>query len=490
MNPFYIITIIVLYFLVLIVISHLTKGNSDNNTFFLAERKSKWYVVAYGMIGASLSGVTFLSVPGWVGGGNPQEFFYMQMVLGYVPGYLFIAYVLIPVFYKMKVHSIYQFLKVRFGFYSHKFGAFYFFISRVIGASLRLFLVVEVLQLLVFDEIGISFYITTIVTIVLIWIYTNQGGIKTIIWTDTLQTTFMILTALICIISLFNELGYDSIQDSIEHSSLSLRFFMFDSFREKNHFIRYFLSGMFMAIAMTGLDQDMMQKNLTCKSIVGAQRNIIGLSISLIFINLLFLYLGALLYDYASMCNINAQGDKLFTSVIMSSHLGVFVFISFLLGLISAAYSSADSALTSLTTCFCIDFLNIEKESSNTKAIKTRKYVHLLVSILIFCFIVFIKFINQGSIISTLFTFAGYTYGPLLGLFFFGLFTKRKLIDYYVPLVVIMSPLLTFGISHYSYIINFEFGYELLLINGLITFLGLFIISYSHSHVSSNNKLV
>jgi Na+/proline symporter len=350
--------------------------------------------------------------------------------------------------------------------------------------------VVEVLQLLVFDKIGISFYITTIVTIVLIWIYTNQGGIKTIIWTDTLQTTFMILTALICIISLFNELGYDSIQDSIEHSSLSLRFFMFDSFREKNHFIRYFLSGMFMAIAMTGLDQDMMQKNLTCKSIVGAQRNIIGLSISLILINLLFLYLGALLYDYASMCNINAQGDKLFTSVIMSNHLGIFVFISFLLGLISAAYSSADSALTSLTTCFCIDFLNIEKESSNTKAIKTRKYVHLLVSILIFCFIVFIKFINQGSIISTLFTFAGYTYGPLLGLFFFGLFTKRKLIDCYVPFVVIISPLLTFGINHYSYVINFEFGYDLLLINGLITFLGLFIISYNHSHVLSNNKLV
>ena len=488
MNPFYIVTIILLYFLVLILIAHFTKGNADNNTFFLAQKKSKWYVVAYGMIGASLSGVTFLSVPGWVAGSNPQEFFYMQMVLGYVPGYLFIAFFLIPVFYKMKVFSIYQFLVIRFGFASHKSGAFYFFISRVIGASLRLFLVVEVLQLLVFDSLGISFYYTTVFTILLIWLYTNQGGIKTIIWTDTLQTTFMVLTAFICIYSLFKELGYSSFKDSIESSQYSLRFFMFDDFQEKHHFIRYFLSGMFIAIAMTGLDQDMMQKNLTCKNIISAQKNIIGLALSLVIVNFLFLYLGSLLYNYAFINNINAQGDQLFTSVILTNKLGLFVFISFLLGLISAAYSSADSALTSLTTCFCIDFLNIDKETNSLKALKTRKLIHLLVSILIFLFIVFIKIFNQESIISTLFIFAGYTYGPLLGLFFFGLFTKREVIDSYVPFVVVLSPLLTLLINHYSYIINFDFGYELLIVNGLITFLGLGFISYSKSYELSVSK--
>ena len=478
MNLFYLISTIVLYFLLLIIISHITKGDSDNRTFFIGKRKSKWFVVAYGMIGASLSGVTFLSVPGWVGGDNASGFLYMQMVLGYVPGYLFIAYVLLPVFYKMNVYSIYEYLKNRFGFYSHKFGALYFFLSRTIGASLRLFLVVEVLQQLVFNELGVSFFLTTLVTISLIWLYTYQGGIKTIIWTDTLQTTFMLLTAFICVYTIYNELGYNSIQESIDNNHLSLRMFNFDNFSNKTNFFRYFFSGMFIAIAMTGLDQDMMQKNLTCKNILDAQKNIIGLSISLVFVNILFLYLGSLLYEYAYVNQIFDKGDRIFTSVIMTNKLGFVVFLSFVLGLMSAAYSSADSAFASLTTSFCFDFLNIEK-NNNKKLLNLRRRVHLFVSFLVLCVICLIKALNEDSIISTLFTFAGYTYGPLLGLFFFGLFTKRQLYDQYVPIVVIFSPILTFLLNNFGYIFNIEFGYELLIINGLFTFVGLLFISKS-----------
>ena len=478
MNMFYLISTIVLYFLLLIIISHLTKGDSDNKTFFIGKRKSKWFVVAYGMIGASLSGVTFLSVPGWVGGDNGSQFLYMQMVFGYIPGYLFIAYVLLPVFYKMNVYSIYEFLKNRFGFYSHKFGAFYFFLSRTIGASLRLFLVVEVLQQLIFNELGVPFLVTTLVTITLIWLYTHQGGIKTIIWTDTLQTSFMLLTAIICIYTIFNELGYNSIQESINNNHLPLRMFNFECLSDKTNFFRYFFSGMFIAISMTGLDQDMMQKNLTCKNIFDAQKNIIGLSIALVFVNILFLYLGSLLYEYAYVNQIYAQGDQIFTSIIMTNKLGFVVFLSFVLGLMSAAYSSADSAFASLTTSFCVDFLNIEK-NNNIKLRNVRRMVHVFVSFLVLCMICLIKLLNKDSIISTLFTFAGYTYGPLLGLFFFGLFTKRQLYDRFVPLVVIVSPLLTYLLNYYGYILNIEFGYELLIINGLFTFIGLLIISKS-----------
>ncbi len=474
--------ILVFYFSFLYLISKWTKGNEDNDTFFLGKRKSPWYIVAYGMIGVSLSGITFLSVPGWV---QEKEFYYMQMVLGFVPGYFFVAYVLMPIYYRMKVYSIYEYLKDRFGYFSHKSGAFYFFLSRTLGASLRLFLVAKVLDTLFFSSLNIPFFVTTLLTIFLIWLYTHRGGIKTIIWTDTLQTTFMLSTVFICIYVIFKDLGYTSISESINQNQLDLNFFLFDNFNDDRNFFRYFFSGMFMSIAMTGLDQDMMQKNLSCKNIKEAQQNMVWFSLVLVFVNLLFLYLGALLYEYAFVNNIVAEGDNLFVSIIKSEKLGVFVFVTFLLGLMSAAYSSADSALTSLTTSFCVDFLEMKTKDNGRVNMLKRKRVHLFISFLLVLVILMVNYLNNDNIISTLFTLASYTYGPLLGLFFFGIFTKRNIYDNYVPVVVVVSPILTYLLSEYDQsLINFDFGYELLIVNGLITFLGLFMISKSMSALS------
>ncbi len=470
--------VLVFYFSILYQISKWTKGNEDNDTFFLGKRKSPWYIVAYGMVGVSLSGITFLSVPGWV---KAKEFYYMQMVLGFVPGYFFIAYVLMPIYYRMKVYSIYEYLKDRFGYFSHKSGAFYFFLSRTLGASLRLFLVAKVLDILFFNSLNVPFFVTTLLTIFLIWLYTHRGGIKTIIWTDTLQTTFMLLTVLICIYVIFRDLEYTSIIQSINQNQLNLNFFLFDDFNDTRNFFRYFFSGMFISIAMTGLDQDMMQKNLSCKNIGEAQRNMIWFSFVLVFVNLLFLYLGSLLYEYAFLNKIIAEGDDLFVAVIKSEKLGIFVFITFLLGLMSAAYSSADSALTSLTTSFCVDFLEMKKSNSIDNKLK-RKKVHLFISLLLFLVILMVNYLNNDNIISTLFTIASYTYGPLLGLFFFGIFTKRSIHDNFTPYIVIIAPFLTYMLSVYDeFLINFNFGYELLIVNGLITFIGLLLISKSKS---------
>ena len=472
------ILVLVFYFSFLYLISKWTKGNEDNDTFFLGKRNSPWYIVAYGMVGVSLSGITFLSVPGWV---KAKEFYYMQMVLGFVPGYLFVAYVLMPIYYRMKVYSIYEYLKDRFGYFSHKSGAFYFFLSRTLGASLRLFLVAKVLDILFFSSLNIPFFVTTLFTIFLIWLYTHKGGIKTIIWTDTLQTTFMLLTVLICIYVIFIDLEYTSITQSINQNQLDLNFFLFDNFDDSRNFFRYFFSGMFISIAMTGLDQDMMQKNLSCKNIGEAQRNMIWFSFVLVFVNLLFLYLGSLLYEYAFLNKIIAEGDDLFVAVIKSEKLGIFVFITFLLGLMSAAYSSADSALTSLTTSFCVDFLEMKKNNSKENKLK-RKKVHLFISLLLFTVILMVNYLNNDNIISTLFTLASYTYGPLLGLFFFGIFTKRDIYDNYTPYIVLIAPFLTYLLSVYDeFLINFNFGYELLAVNGLITFTGLLLISRSKS---------
>ena len=394
--------VLVFYFSFLYQISKWTKGNEDNETFFLGKRKSPWYIVAYGMVGVSLSGITFLSVPGWV---KAKEFYYMQMVLGFVPGYFFVAYVLMPIYYRMKVYSIYEYLKDRFGYFSHKSGAFYFFLSRTIGASLRLFLVAKVLDILFFSSLNIPFFVTTLFTIFLIWLYTHKGGIKTIIWTDTLQTTFMLLTVLICIYVIYRDLEYTSIIQSINQNQLDLNFFLFDNFDDSRNFFRYFFSGMFISIAMTGLDQDMMQKNLSCKNLGEAQRNMIWFSFVLVFVNLLFLYLGSLLYEYAFINKIIADGDDLFVAVIKSEKLGIFVFITFLLGLMSAAYSSADSALTSLTTSFCVDFLEMKKNNSKENKLK-RKKIHLFISLLLFIVILMVNYLNNDNIISTLFTLA------------------------------------------------------------------------------------
>ena len=477
LSPLLIIFILVLYFMSLLFIAKVTAANANNDTFFIGNKKSPWYIVAYGMIGASLSGITFLSVPGWV---ENKQFFYMQMVLGYVPGYLFIAYILMPIYYKLNVYSIYEYLATRFGYFSHKSGAFYFFLSRLIGASLRLFLVAEVLQLLLFDQLGVPFFITSLITILMIWLYTYQGGIKTIIWTDTLQTTFMLLTVLICVVSIFQNLGYNSISSSIVENNLDLRMFLFNDFNSSDNFFRSFFAGMFIAIAMTGLDQDMMQKNLSCKNIKDAQKNMIVFSVVLVFVNLLFLYLGSLLYQYAEVNNIVGSGDTLFISVIQEGDLGWMIFILFLLGLISAAYSSADSALTSLTTSFCVDFLSIQKtEFLSGSSLQKRKVAHVFISFLLLCVILLVKYLNNDSIISTLFLLASYTYGPLLGLFLFGVFIKRDIKDQYVPFVVVVAPFLSYMVSYYDTQIfkGFNFGPDLIIINGLITFCMLFLIA-------------
>ena len=483
MSSVLILTIILLYFLGLFTISQLTKGNDDNSTFFSANKQSPWYLVAFGMVGASLSGITFISVPGDVG---KFEFSYFQVVLGYLVGYFVVAYMLLPIYYKKNLTSIYEYLRDRFGPVSHKTGAFFFFISRIIGASFRLFLVAIVLQKFVFDSFQIPFEFTVIFSILLIWIYTHRGGIKTIVWTDTLQTTFMILSVILTIYFINQSLNWSFIEfiDSNNFKKFD-DIIVVESFLQRNHFIKSFIGGIFITVCMTGLDQDMMQKNLTCRSLKEAQKNMVVFSLVLVFITFLFLVLGALLFIYAEKNNIPipelnglVNPDLLFPEIALNSGLGTIVGITFLLGLIAAAYSSADSALTSLTTSFCVDFLNLEsKELKEQKRI--RKTTHVLMSfVLVVVILIFEKYLTT-NVIDGLLTVAGYTYGPLLGLFAFGIFTKRNVEDKYVWIVATLSVILVIIISKIppSYIGDYIIGYELLPINGAITFLGLKLIS-------------
>ena len=366
MNSFLILVIVGVYFLSLFVISQVTKGKSDSQTFFSGNRNSKWYVVAFGMVGASLSGITFISVPGDVGAIN---FTYFQVVIGYLIGYFIVAYLLLPIYYKKGLISIYEFLGDRFGKFSHKTGAFFFFISRVLGASFRLFLVAIVLQEFIFDQWGIPFEITVTFSIILIWLYTFQGGIKTVIWTDTIQTFFMILSVLISIFFITNSFDQTLLEFlNSEFYSKKSQVFIFDDFYNKSYFMKSFLGGMFITICMTGLDQDMMQKNLTCKNLGDAQKNMIVFSFVLVFVTFIFLVLGSILFKYVEINDIQIPDlngrpntDLLFPLIAFSGDFGLVLPIIFLIGLVAAAYSSADSALTSLTTSFCVDFLNIEQ---------------------------------------------------------------------------------------------------------------------------------
>ncbi len=473
MNPNIILFIFIIYFLILLLISNFTSKKSKFNDFFNANKSSPWYLVAFGMIGTSLSGVTFISVPGEVGNSN---FSYFQMVIGYLFGYYFISKVLLPLYYKYNLISIYTYLERRFGVYSYKTGAFFFLLSRTIGASFRLFLVAGVLQIAVFDQFNLPFYFSVFITIVLIWIYTIRGGIKTIVWTDTLQTLFMISSVIITIFFILNEMNLSLLEaKDILFSSSYTQVFIFD-WRESNFFLKQFLSGAFIAIVMTGLDQDMMQKNLTCKNLKESQKNIFWFCIILVFANLLFLTLGALLYLYSDFIqfDIPNRTDTLFP-LLAINHMGEFAGIVFILGIIAAAYSSADSALTSLTTSFCIDFLDIEKYKSKKRV---RVVVHIMFSIILFFVILIFNEINDQSVINSIFKAAGYTYGPLLGLFFFGIFTKYNIEDKYSIIVCFISPFLSYLINIYSQEILFGyiFGFEILLLNGLITFMGLYLI--------------
>jgi len=469
--------LIVTYFIVLILISYFTGKEDSNDAFFKANKSAPWYLVAFGMIGASLSGVTFISVPGAV---EAKQFGYLQVVFGYFFGYLVIAYVLLPIYYKLNLTSIYTYLRDRFGNVSYKTGSVAFLISRVVGASFRLFLVAKVLQLLIFDQYNIPFTITVIITIALIWLYTFRGGIKTIIFTDTLQTLFMLISVIVTISFLASALDLNSISEiytNVKESSMSKTFF-FGDVNDAQYFIKSFLAGMFITITMTGLDQDMMQKNLTCKNLKEAQKNMISFSIVLVFVNILFLVLGLMLTQYANQHGITAKKDDLFPTIAMLPEIGVVTSAFFLLGLIAAAYSSADSALTSLTTSFCIDIIELDKKPKVSQK-RIRKQTHVFISIvLVIVIVLFDSIFKDVSVIWELFKAAGYTYGPLLGLFAFGIYTKVQLKDKYVWIVAIIAPIVSYFINEYSVdlLSGYQIGFEILIINGILTFLGLILI--------------
>jgi len=466
------------YFLVLLAIARLSGKGAGNQAFFLGERKSPWYVVAFGMIGASLSGVTFISVPGWV---VDSQFSYMQMVLGYLLGYAFIAQVLMPLYYRMQLTSIYTYLDERFGRSSYKTGASFFLLSRVVGASFRLFLVANVLQLTVFDAWGLPFWLTVVVTIALIWLYTHRGGIRTIIWTDTLQTLSMLIAVVVSVLLIVRAMDL-SLGEMIASVAVSEegRIWVLDDWQAGNHFLKHFLSGAFITIVMTGLDQDMMQKNLSCRNIRDARKNMYLMSSALVPVNLVFLFLGAVLIRYAGFAGIPMpeSTDMLFPLIATGGHLPMLVGVVFVVGLVAAAYSSADSALTSLTTSFTVDILDGEGMEEG-RLTRTRRRVHVGISLVLGMVIMLFRAINDESVISALFTFAGYTYGPLLGLYAFGLFSGRGVRDRWVPLLAILSPVLSFVLDRFSEQLfrGYSFGFELLMVNGALMFLGLLLIS-------------
>lgn len=478
MNPQIILIVFLTYTAAIFSISWFTSRNADNQSFFIGNKKSPWFVVAYGMIGASLSGVTFISVPGWVG---TTHFNYFVIVLGYLAGYIVITTVLLPLYYKLNLVSIYSYLETRFGRSAYKTGASFFLLSRVIGASFRMFLVISVLQYFVFDYYEIPFWFTVILFMVLIQLYTMKGGIKTIVWTDTLQTTFMLLAIILSISLIIDKMDVSLGIMIKEVWDSDLSNIIVTNIDSKQNFIKLFLSGVFITIVMTGLDQDMMQKNLSCKNLKDAQKNMTSLSLILIPVNLIFLFLGAVLYIYSQKFNIQipAITDHLFP-MIAFEYLGITAGIVFIIGLISAAYSSADSALTALTTSVSIDILELDKKYGNDENLlkKWRKRVHIVMATIIIFVIILFGFIDNKAIIAQIFTFAGYTYGPLLGLYSFGLFTKSKVNDKMIPIVAILSPIMSFLISHYSEAIfsGYQIGFELLIINGALTYFGLMLI--------------
>jgi Na+/proline symporter len=466
--------ILAIYFSLLLYISYYTSKGADTNAFFTANRQSPWWLVAFGMIGTSISGLTFISVPGAVG---KTSFTYFQLILGHSLGYLTIALVLMPLYYRMNLISIYGYLEKRFGFWSYKTGSAFFLLSRTIGSAARLYLAVNVLQIAIFAPIGVPFVVTVFISIALIWLYTHRGGVQTIIWTDTLQTLFL-LVALFITIYLVGQQMNMGLGDMIQTISDSKYSHMFEWDWKSPHFFgKDFLAGVFIAIVMTGLDQDLMQKNLTCKSIGEAQKNMFWFYWVLLFINILFLSLGALLYIYAQVNHIAipTKTDELYPMLALGGQFGTLAAVTFLLGIIAASYASSDSALTALTTSFCIDFLSIEKfKEEKRKKIKHR--VHLGFSFVFFVVIGLFHMFNNQELISAVFNLAGYTYGPLLGLFSFGLFTKLQVRDKLVPTVCLGSPILTFILETQSQSLFGGFGFAKLILNGSICFLLLYFI--------------
>ncbi|WP_347838728.1 sodium:solute symporter [uncultured Draconibacterium sp.] len=480
MSPYLVLGIVLGYFVVLIIISWFTSRKADTQAFFTANRKSPWYLVAFGMVGATLSGVTFISVPGEVGN---SAFSYLQFVFGNIVGYWLVAGILLPLYYRMNLVSIYSFLDTRFGPKSYKTGSFFFLISKLVGAAFRLFLVAGVLQIAFFDAFNIPFALTVVVTIALIWVYTFKGGIKTIVWTDTLQTLFLVSAVVFTIVAISRSMNLNmaGLIETITEDNNSRLFFW--DWRMGNNFFKQFISGMFITIVMVGMDQDMMQKNLTCKNKREAQKNMLVFSLAFLLTVVLFLCLGVMLYIFAREHGISIPEttDDLYPMLALK-YFGLPVGIAFLLGITAAAYSSADSALTALTTSFTVDFLKIERFDEKKKQ-RLKMLSHLFFSVLLILVILLFKAVNNESIVVAVFKVAGYTYGPILGLFLFGIYSKRKVNDKAVPAVAIIAPVLCYFISIYSELLfnGYQFGFELLILNGAFTVLGLLLISKKHA---------
>ncbi|NLI71896.1 MAG: sodium:solute symporter [Bacteroidales bacterium] len=476
MSPIAVIITISAYFLVLFGVSYLAGRKADNADFFIGNRSSKWYMVAFAMIGATISGVTFMSVPGMV---DPKAFSYMQMVLGFFVGQLIISFVLIPVFYRMKLFSIYEYLDERFGVSTYKTGAWFFFISKVLGASVRLFLVCLFLQMMVFGPLNIPFIFNVIVTVVLVWLYTRQGGVKTLIWTDSLKTFCLILSVVLTIyfIAKNMNLNFSGMIAGIRESDLSRTFF-FDNPKEGTYFWKQFLAGIFTMIATTGLDQDFMQRNLSCENPRDSQKNIITSGLVQLVINLLFLMLGVLLYLFIDSKGIARpeKSDELFPIVATQGHLPLVVGVLFIIGLISSAYAAAGSALTALTTSFTVDILGI-KNKTEAEIRTTRKKVHVGMAVVMGLVIFVFNILNNTSVIDAVYILASYTYGPILGLFAFGILFKRSVKDKFVPYVAVLAPIFCFFLQKLTIgLWGFHFGYALIIVNALFTMLGMWMI--------------
>jgi len=490
MNPAIILVVFLTYTVLLFVIAHFTSRRSDNATFFRGNRNSPWFVVAYGMIGASLSGVTFMSVPGGVYSG---QFTYMPLVLGYILGYAVIALVLLPLYYRLNLTSIYSYLEMRFGPRSERTGAAFFIISRLLGSALRMYLVVFVLYEFVFKAWGIPFWVPAVIFITIILLYTFKGGIKTVVWTDTLQTTFLLLAAFLTAWFILRNLNI-SFGDLMKAASEKGYTKVFETNWTHNKFwVKQLLSGMFITITMTGLDQDMMQKNLTCRNLRDAQKNVMTSSLLFVVVNALFLCLGAALIYYAQTTGlqlpVNEAGvvvnDKIFPSVAFS--LSKFTSVVFILGLVAAGYSSADGTLTALTTSFCYDFMHFDrKQVSEAQITHYRKWIHVAFALLYLLVIIAFRPFHNESLIDKVFDIAGFTYGPLLGLYTFGLFMKnRKAIDKAVPIIAVASPIVSYLLKLYSKQLfnGYQFGFEILIVNGLLTFVALLIFSRKEKFV-------
>jgi Na+/proline symporter len=477
MSPFILFSFVVVYFLVLLAVAFYTSRGSNNETFFNGNKNSHWMLVAFGMIGTSLSGVTFISVPGTVGF---NHFTYFQVVIGYFIGYFVVAYVLLPLYYKLNLTSIYHYLDHRFGKSSYKTGALFFIISRTMGATLRLYLVINVIQLFILDALGVPFVATSFIILLMILLYTFKGGVKTIVWTDTLQTFFMLLALVVCVFYIMGDLNLSFSQVMTQLDGLGYTEVFNTDVMDKKFFLKQIIGGAFITISMTGLDQEMMQKNISVKKLGDSQKNMISFSTVMVLVNFLFLFLGGLLYLYATSKGLDVKGDDLFPTIALK-YLPPAISVIFIIGLISALFPSADGAITALTSSFCIDILGLQrnKQRSEAQQSKTRITVHLSFAVIFLVCVMIFKVMDNKSIIGILLDVAGYTYGPLLGLFTFGIITQRVLNDQISPIVCIIAPVLCYIIQVNAPALfgGYQIGIEMLILNGALTFAGLFLIS-------------